>query len=112
MEGSWRVESEGKRLQRCGEPKQLLSLVAGWKAREVGMKGLEDQLPEIRMLDCIGKVSPALEGCRKAGFSVFSASDEALPAALSLWYPGVMQSNLNVSRLITGNWASAPSKED
>lgn len=106
------MESEGKRLQCCGEHKQLLSLDAGWKARQAGMKGLKDQLPEIRMLDCIGKVSPALEGSRKAGFSVFSASDEALPAALSLWYPGVMQSNQNVSRLITGNGAYAPSNED
>lgn len=41
------VESEGKRLQRCGEHKRLLSLDAGWKARKAGTKEHEDQLPEV-----------------------------------------------------------------
>lgn len=107
IEENWSMESESKNLQRCGKHKQLLSLDAGWEARRAGASGAWGPPPWnlwVGTLACIGKVSPALRGSRKAGFPVFSAFAEALPAALPLWYPGVMQNNQNVSRLITGNW--------
>lgn len=99
------VESENKRLQSCGNTTSWSRCWLGsQKSWDEGAWGPPPWNLCRRTLACIRKVSPALEGSRKGWLStVFSASDEALLAALSLWYPGVMQNNQNVSRLISGN---------
>lgn len=109
------MESEGKRdcSAVANTSSSLVGMLAG-KPEKLGRRGtrtnsLKSMHKNARLCR---KGQSSLGRSPKAGFPVFSASDEALPTALSLWYPGGMQSYQNVSRLITGNGASAPSKED
>lgn len=95
----WKVRTSDCRAVET----QLLGLDAGWEARRAGTKGPEDHLPEIYVGELLPVSERSAQPWKVPEKAVFSASDEALLAALSLWYPGVMQNNQNVSRLISGN---------
>lgn len=85
------MEGEGKRdcSAVANTSGSLVGMLAG-KPEKLGRRGtrtnsLKSMHKNARLCR---KGQSSLGRSPKAGFPVFSASDEALPTALSLWYPG------------------------
>lgn len=99
--GGWKVK-DGR--AEANTSNVLVGMLAG-KPEELdsGAWGPASWSLCIRSLACIGKASLVSRLQEYWLSAVFSASDEALLSVLSLWDPGVLQNNQNMSRLIKGN---------